>query len=105
MEYLELLKRIVEFEEEHMEEWKKKEQEWKEQYNVDWKVAWTWRDVGIHPVKLNKLVLEGWLEVIYKSRRATSKKLRSMLKGTLKLRRLRRLSHGKLTYVNYLKTS
>jgi len=80
-EIIELLRRIVEFEEQHMDKWIKQEKEWKERYNADWRVGWTWQDVGIHPSKLAKLVLEGWLEVVYKSNRATEYRLKDFQKA------------------------
>ena len=78
---LEELRKIVKYEEINMEKWAKQEKEWKEKYGTDWRVGWTWQDVGIHPSKLAKLVLEGWLEVVYKSNRATEYRLKDFQKA------------------------
>ena len=75
MSDVELLRKIVEFEEQHIDEWRAKEKQFKEEYGEDIKYGWSWSDVGIHPSKLQKLLLDGWIEVTYKSRSRTEYRL------------------------------
>ena len=75
MSDVELLKRIIKYEEQHIDEWRAKEKQFKEEYGEDIKYGWSWSDVGIHPSKLQKLLLDGWIEVTYKSRSRTEYRL------------------------------
>jgi len=55
MSDIELLKRIVEYEKQHIDEWRAKEKRFKEEYGEDIKYGWSWSDVGIHPSSMWKL--------------------------------------------------
>lgn len=63
--YYNEIKKIYEYEKEHIEEYRQKEKEGRTL------IGWEWYEVGIHPVKLNKLVTEGILKITFKSRKST----------------------------------
>ena len=63
--YYDDIKKIYEYEKNHIDEWKKKEEEG---FTL---LGWEWWEVGVSPQRLNKLVLEGIIKITYKSRSST----------------------------------
>ena len=68
--YYNEIKKIYEYEKKYIDEWRQKEKE-----GMDY-MGWEWYDVGVHPSKLNKLVLEGIIRIVHKSRSMTVYRLR-----------------------------
>lgn len=68
-EYLEIINKIITFEESKKSEW----EEIEKKYGI--KTGWTWYDVGIHPSKLSKLVSMGVIKIVYKSNKKTEYRL------------------------------
>lgn len=63
--YYDDIKKIYEYEKEHIEEYRQKEKEGRIL------IGWEWWEVGVSPQRLNKLVLEGIIKITYKSRSST----------------------------------
>ena len=68
-EYEKILKKIYEYEKENLDRFR----QWKEQYGTD--IGWEWHEVGVHPVRLTKLVGAGILKIVYKSSSHTEYRL------------------------------
>ena len=63
--YIDILKKLVEYEENY------EDKEVAKSYDKEADAVWEWHDVGIPSVTLNKLVFNGIAKIVYKSRSAT----------------------------------
>ena len=71
MEYLEELKKILEYEEREFP----KKIEYYKKHNLNLEPSWEWHDVGVSPQKLRKMVEEGLIKIVYKSNKRTEYRL------------------------------
>lgn len=71
-ETIEILKKALELE----EELSRREEEHRKLYNSDIRYGFEWYEVRASPQKLNKLVREGLLDIVYKSNKSTWYRLR-----------------------------
>ena len=49
----------------------------------EWRLGWSWRDVRVYPATLNRLVVEGLLETVFKSNSYTGYKLTESARALL----------------------
>jgi len=71
-EYRSIIEKIISYEETNKEKFEK----YKGEYNSE--MGWTWSDVGVHPIKLNKLIEYGIIKIVYKSNRITEYRLTNL---------------------------
>ena len=70
-EEIELLKKILEYENREFP----KKIEYYKQHNLNLEPAWEWHEVGIPPQKIMRLVKNGYVKIVYKSRSRTEYRL------------------------------